>query len=175
MKWQQSNDPIKSRPPNFFFLFEKVFHMQVGSNELHLLEYILGVTNTLSTFKNGYFYSSTFFVKKTVLLLRYCGRCSSRYFILMQYKLKTLQFIPNAPSNFLWEMSDARSRMIHSFESILFKGLIKPVGKPVNRFSLNDSFSSLQHALSRLKRFSLRVVTKSKNTKNAVSRRNAFA
>ncbi len=31
-------------------------------------------------------------------------------------------------------MSDAHSRMIHSFESILFKGLIKPVGKPVNRF-----------------------------------------
>ncbi len=32
-------------------------------------------------------------------------------------------------------MSDARSRMIHSFESILFEGLIKPVGKPVNRFT----------------------------------------
>ncbi len=29
-----------------------------------------------------------FFVKKTVLLLRYCGWRSSRYFILMQYKLK---------------------------------------------------------------------------------------
>ncbi len=26
--------------------------------------------------------------KKTVLLLGYCGRHSSRYFILMQYKLK---------------------------------------------------------------------------------------
>ncbi len=31
-------------------------------------------------------------------------------------------------------MSDAHLRMIHSFESILFKGLIKPVGRPVNRF-----------------------------------------
>ncbi len=30
-------------------------------------------------------------------------------------------------------MNDAHSRMIHSFESILFKGFIKPVGKPVNR------------------------------------------
>ncbi len=28
-----------------------------------------------------------------VLLLRYCGRLSSRYFILMKYKLKMLQFI----------------------------------------------------------------------------------
>ncbi len=53
----------------------------------------------------------------------------------MQYKLKMLQFIPNAPSTFLWAMSDAHSRMIHYFESILFKGLIKPVGKPVNRFA----------------------------------------
>ncbi len=32
-------------------------------------------------------------------------------------------------------MSDAHLRMIHSFESILFKGLIKPFGKPVNRFA----------------------------------------
>ncbi len=31
-------------------------------------------------------------------------------------------------------MSDAHSQMIHSFESILFKGSIKAVGKPVNRF-----------------------------------------
>ncbi len=53
----------------------------------------------------------------------------------MQYKLKMLQFIQNAPSTFLWAMSDAHSRMIHSFESILFKGLIKSVGKPVNRFT----------------------------------------
>ncbi len=56
-------------------------------------------------------------------------------FFLMQYKLKMLQFIPNAASTFLWAMSDAHSRMINSFESILFKGLIKPVGKPVNRFA----------------------------------------
>ncbi len=53
----------------------------------------------------------------------------------MKYKLKMLQFIPNAPSTFLWAMSDAHSRMIHSFESILFKGFIKSVGKPVNRFT----------------------------------------
>ncbi len=70
-----------------------------------------------------------------VLLLRYCGRRSSRYFILMQYKLKMLQFIPNAPSTFIWAMSEAHLWMIHSFESILFKGLIKPVGEPVNWFA----------------------------------------
>ncbi len=39
-------------------------------------------------------------MKKTVLLLHYCGWHSSRYFILMQYKLKMLQFIPNTPSIF---------------------------------------------------------------------------
>ncbi len=32
-------------------------------------------------------------------------------------------------------MSDAHLRMIHAFESILFKSLIKPVGKPVNWFA----------------------------------------
>ncbi len=32
-------------------------------------------------------------------------------------------------------MYDAHLQMIHSFESILFKGFIKPVGKPVNRFA----------------------------------------
>ncbi len=41
----------------------------------------------------------------------------------MKYKLKMLQFIPNAPSTFLWAMNDAHSRMIHYFESILFKAL----------------------------------------------------
>ncbi len=46
-----------------------------------------------------------------------------------------LQFIPNAPSTFLCAMSDAHLRMIHYFESILFKGLIKPVGKQVNPFA----------------------------------------
>ncbi len=49
-----------------------------------------------------------------LLLLRYCGRRSSRYFILMQYKLKMLQFIPNAPSTFLWAMSDAHSHQFCS-------------------------------------------------------------
>ncbi len=53
----------------------------------------------------------------------------------MQYKLKMLQFIPNAPSTFLWAMNDAHSWMIHSFESILFKGLVKPFGKPGNWFA----------------------------------------
>ncbi len=43
-----------------------------------------------------------------------------------------LQFITNAPSTFLWAMSNAHSWMIHSFESILFKVLIKPV---VHRFA----------------------------------------
>ncbi len=37
---------------------------------------------------------------------------------------------PNAPSTFLWAMSDAHSWMIHYFESILF-GLIKPVNRLV--------------------------------------------
>ncbi len=45
-----------------------------------------------------------------------------------------LQFILNAPSTFLWAMSDAHSQMIHSFESILFKGLIKPVNWFMNQF-----------------------------------------
>ncbi len=77
-------------------------YAEVGSNELHitslhLLEYIFWVTNTFRVyFKMGtfYAYSSIFLEKKTVLLLRYCGRLSSRYFILMKYKLKMLQFIP---------------------------------------------------------------------------------
>ncbi len=34
----------------------------------------------------------------------------------MQYKLKMLQFNPNAPSTFLWSMSDAHSRMIRRLE-----------------------------------------------------------
>ncbi len=38
-----------------------------------------------------------------------------------------------------------------------------------SRISLNDSFSSLPHALSRLKRFSLRVVTESLRTSRALS------
>ncbi len=46
-----------------------------------------------------------------------------------------VEFIPNTPSSFLWAMSDAHSRMICSFESNLFKGEIKPVGKLVNRFA----------------------------------------
>ncbi len=52
----------------------------------------------------------------------------------MKYKLKMLQFIPNAPSTFLWAMNDAHSRMIHSFESNLFNGFIKPVNRFVNQF-----------------------------------------
>ncbi len=78
--------------------------------------------------------TQVYFREKTVLLLRYCGRLSSRYFILMKYKLKMLQFIPNAPSTFLWAMNDAHLRMIHSLESILFKGFIKPVNRFANQF-----------------------------------------
>ncbi len=77
----------------------------------------------------------------------------------MQYKLKMLPFIPHVPSTFLWAMSDVHSRMIHSFESILFKGLIKPVGKPVNRFANQFEWFVQFSSFSRLKRFSLRVVT----------------
>ncbi len=35
---------------------------------------------------------------------------------LMQYKLKMLQLIANVQSTFLWAMSDAHLRMIHSFD-----------------------------------------------------------
>ncbi len=49
-------------------------------------------------------------------------------------KLKLLQFIPNASSKFLWSINDAHSQMINSFESILFKGLMKPVNRFANQF-----------------------------------------
>ncbi len=49
----------------------------------------------------------------------------------MQYKLKLLQFIPNASSKFLWSIND---EMINYLESILFKGLIKPVNRFTNQF-----------------------------------------
>ncbi len=75
-----------------------------------------------------------FIEKKTVLLLRYCGRRASRYFIFIQYKLKMLKFIPNVPSTFFLG-NDVHSRMIHSFVSILLKCFIKSVGKPVNRLA----------------------------------------
>ncbi len=69
-------------------------------------------------------YSSKFLVKKRYFYFITVGD-APLVTLLMQYKLKMLQFIPNAPSTFLWVMNDAHSRMIHSFESILFKGLIK--------------------------------------------------
>ncbi len=65
----------------------------------------------------------------------------------MKYKLKMLQFIPNAPSTFLWAMNDDHSRMIHSFESNLLKGLIKPVNRFVNQFEWFVQFT-LPHALT---------------------------
>ncbi len=45
-------------------------------------------------------------------------------------------------------MSDARSWMIHSFEDILFKGLIKQLANQWigSWISLNDSLGSLPHA-----------------------------
>ncbi len=60
----------------------------------------------------------------------------------MKYKLKMLQFIPNAPSTFLWAMNDAHSRMIHSFESILFKGFIKPVSNQSSEVVHSDNIKS---------------------------------
>ncbi len=67
----------------------------------------------------------------------------------MKYKLKMLQFIPNVPSTFLWAMNDVHSRIIHSFESILLKGFIKPFGKPVNRFANQfEWFVQFPHALT---------------------------
>ncbi len=39
-------------------------------------------------------------------------------------------------------MSDAHSRMIHSFESILFKGFIKPVNRFANQFEWFVQFSA---------------------------------
>ncbi len=53
----------------------------------------------------------------------------------MQYKLKVLQFIPNTPSTFLCAMSDVHLQMIHSFELILFIGLVKAVDNSVNWFA----------------------------------------
>ncbi len=61
-------------------------------------------------------------------------------------------------------MSDARSRMIHSFESILFKGLIKPVGKPVNWF-MNQFESFVQFPAARAES-SEAVLTQSCNRKS---------
>ncbi len=81
--------------------------------------------------------------------------------------LKMLQFIPNVPSSFLWAMNDAHSRMIHSFESILFKDLIKPVGKPVNRFTNQfEWFVQFPAARAESSEAVLRVVTKFKNIKS---------
>ncbi len=77
-----------------------------------------------------------------------------------------LQFIPNAPSTFLWAMNDAHSQMIHSFESILFKGLIKPFGKPVNRFA-NQYELFVQFPAARAE--SSEAVTESLRTSRALS------
>ncbi len=51
-----------------------------------------------------------------------------------------LKFIPNVQSTFLWTMSEAHSRMIHSFEAIMFKGLIKPVNWFADQFELFVKF-----------------------------------
>ncbi len=61
-----------------------------------------------------------------------------------------LQFIPNAPSTFLWTINNAHLRMIHSFESILLKALSNQLANQWigSRISLNNSFSSLPHALT---------------------------
>ncbi len=82
-----------------------------------------------------------------------------------------LQFIPNA----LWAMRDAHSRMIHYFESVQFKGLIKPVGKPVNLFVnqlMVRSVPSFMHGVSEA------VLTQSCNKvqehQERCSRRNAI-
>ncbi len=91
------------------------------------------------------------------------GLATRDYFILMQYKLKMLQFIPNAPSTFLWAMSDAHLRMIHYFESIVFKGFIKPVDKPVNWFA--NQFECFVQFPAALTESSEVVLTQSSNRK----------
>ncbi len=65
----------------------------------------------------------------------------------MKYKLKMLQFIQNAPSTFLWAMNDAHSWMINSFESILFKGFIKPVNRFANQFEWFVQFPESSEAV----------------------------
>ncbi len=114
-----------------YTIYNASFIQRWGSNELHLLryiylEYIFWVINTFRVYLKWVLLLllKYIFREKTVLLLRYCGRLSSRYFILMKYKLKILPFIPNEPSTFLWAMNDTHSRMIHSFESIMFKGTL---------------------------------------------------
>ncbi len=63
--------------------------------------------------------------------------------------------------------------MIHSFESILFKGLIKPVGKPVNRF-VNQFEWFIQFPAARADSFEAvltqMVVTESLRTSRAAGR-----
>ncbi len=86
-------------------------------------------------------------------------------------QVKMLQFIPKAPSTFLWATSDVHSWMIHSFESILFKSLIKPAGKPVNRFE--NQFEWFVRFLAARAESSEAVLTQSgnrefKNIKSAV-------
>ncbi len=91
------------------------------------------------------------------------------YFILMQYKLKCFNFKFQTRRLLFSGQCAMPIRKLFMLWVNSVQGMIKPVGKPVNRFRKsvwNDSFSSLQHALSRLKRFSLRVVTKFKNIKS---------
>ncbi len=66
--------------------------------------------------KKLYFY---FVTVATLLLLLY----------LNAIQVKKASVYSKRASTFLWAMSDARLQMIQSFESILFKGLIKPVNQ----------------------------------------------
>ncbi len=123
----------------------------MGINELHLLHYIylntfFGVTNTLRVYlKMGTFTLTQVkcFVKKLLLLLRYCGRRASRYFILLNaIQVKNASIYCKCAIYFStgqWAMPICEWFIL----------LIKPVCRIGLRISLNYSFSSLLHALSR--------------------------
>ncbi len=90
----------------------------------------------------GTFTQVNFLWKKTVLLLRYRGRRSSRYFILMQYKLKCFNQMRRLLFSVQWAMPIRKwfillSQFCWKAWSNQWIGL---------QISLNDLFSSLPHA-----------------------------
>ncbi len=82
----------------------------------------------------------------------------------MQLQLKMLQFIPKAPSTFLGQWAMPIRKWFILLSQFCSKAWSNQwIG---SRISLNDSFSSLLHALSHLKRLSL--VTESLRTSRAL-------
>ncbi len=115
-------------------LYSRVLKLWVACPEVGTFTFTwvhLWVTNTFRIYlKMGTFtLSQVHFLWKTFTLLLWVTLLSLLYLNRIQVKNASILF-QNALSTFLWAMSDAHLRMIHYFESILFKGLIKPVGKP---------------------------------------------